>query len=84
LLRGFLSTFPLSRAHTHTHTHAQNSDFDFGVDTLVKYSNQCKFPWLMSNVNLAATHQPLACGLKTHILTWNDIKIGTSAPIDVH
>jgi 2',3'-cyclic-nucleotide 2'-phosphodiesterase (5'-nucleotidase family) len=52
------------------------SDFDFGVDTLVKYSNQCKFPWLMSNVNLSATHQPLASGLKTHFMEWNGVKIG--------
>ncbi|ELR12216.1 Ser/Thr phosphatase family protein [Acanthamoeba castellanii str. Neff] len=53
-----------------------NHDFDFGVDTLVKYSNQCKFPWLMSNVNLSATHQPLASGLKTHLMEWNGVKIG--------
>jgi 2',3'-cyclic-nucleotide 2'-phosphodiesterase (5'-nucleotidase family) len=55
------------------------SDFDFGVDTLVKYSNQCKFPWLMSNVNLSATHQPLASGLKTHLMEWNGVKIGASS-----
>jgi len=53
-----------------------NHDFDFGVDTLVKYSNQCKFPWLMSNVNLGATHQPLASGLKSHLMEWNGVKIG--------
>jgi 2',3'-cyclic-nucleotide 2'-phosphodiesterase (5'-nucleotidase family) len=63
---------------------AFDSDFDFGVDTLVKYSNQCKFPWLMSNVNLSATHQPLASGLKTHLMEWNGVKIGTHTHTHTH
>jgi hypothetical protein len=35
----------------------------------------------MSNVNLSATHQPLASGLKTHLMEWNGVKIGTHTHI---
>jgi 2',3'-cyclic-nucleotide 2'-phosphodiesterase (5'-nucleotidase family) len=32
-----------------------NHDLDFGVETFVKLSGLCKFPWLCSNLKIAGT-----------------------------
>ncbi|KAK3703755.1 hypothetical protein RRG08_040940 [Elysia crispata] len=53
-----------------------NHDFDFGVDHLEEFADQCKFPWLMSNVKDIVNNEPLARGETYVIIDHGGIKIG--------
>ncbi|XP_014661915.1 PREDICTED: mannosylglucosyl-3-phosphoglycerate phosphatase-like isoform X2 [Priapulus caudatus] len=53
-----------------------NHDFDHGVDELVEFTQECHFPWLMSNVFDNDTNKPLADGLLTHVVKWAGKKFG--------
>eukprot|EP00731_Ephydatia_muelleri_P026836 Em0018g936a len=53
-----------------------NHDFDFGIDQLVKVSQQTSFPWLMSNVLDRRTNRPLAEGKRYIVLDWKGTKVG--------
>ena len=53
-----------------------NHDFDFGVENLEKLAEQCKFPWLMSNVVDKSTKQHLASGHETVTVDLAGHKIG--------
>ncbi|CAG5129813.1 unnamed protein product [Candidula unifasciata] len=53
-----------------------NHDFDFGVDHLEDMAEQCKFPWLLSNVNDMVNNEPLAQGQTHAIIEHAGIKIG--------
>eukprot|EP00755_Sulcionema_specki_P022013 Sspe_Gene.75476::Locus_47157_Transcript_1_1_Confidence_1.000_Length_3309::g.75476::m.75476/K01081/E3.1.3.5; 5'-nucleotidase len=46
-----------------------NHDFDFGVDELIKLSEACTFPWIISNVVDNNTGEPAARGKEYHIFT---------------
>ena len=49
---------------------------DFGIDQLVKVSQQTSFPWLMSNVLDRRTNRPLAEGKRYIVLDWKGTKVG--------
>ncbi|XP_059158773.1 mannosylglucosyl-3-phosphoglycerate phosphatase-like [Physella acuta] len=53
-----------------------NHDFDFGVDHLKSFAEQCKFPWLLSNVKDMVNNEPLARGETYVMLEHAGIKIG--------
>ncbi|BFZ13573.1 hypothetical protein BsWGS_16611 [Bradybaena similaris] len=53
-----------------------NHDFDFGVDHLEDVAEQCKFPWLLSNVNDMVNNEPLAQGRPQVVIEHSGIKIG--------
>lgn len=53
-----------------------NHDFDFGVDNLMEFAKQTKFPWLMSNVVDNETGKLLADGEEFRILERAGKKIG--------
>ena len=53
-----------------------NHDFDFGIDHLVKVSQQTRFPWLMSNVLDRRTNRPLAEGRRSLVLDWRGTRVG--------
>lgn len=53
-----------------------NHDFDFGVDNLMDFAKQTKFPWLMSNVIDIETGRLLADGEEYQIMERSGIKIG--------
>ncbi|KAJ1972857.1 hypothetical protein H4R33_007037 [Dimargaris cristalligena] len=53
-----------------------NHDFDFGVDVLEKLSQQCNFPWLLSNVLDAETGDTVAHARRWHLIEHNSLKIG--------
>ena len=49
---------------------------DFGVDHLEEFADQCKFPWLMSNVKDIVNNEPLARGETYVIIDHGGIKVG--------
>ncbi|XP_055892779.1 mannosylglucosyl-3-phosphoglycerate phosphatase-like [Biomphalaria glabrata] len=53
-----------------------NHDFDFGVDHLEDFADQCNFPWLLSNVKDMVNNEPLARGETYVMLEHAGIKIG--------
>eukprot|EP00111_Clytia_hemisphaerica_P020632 TCONS_00060812-protein len=53
-----------------------NHDFDFGVDELIDFKNNTKFPWLMSNVQDKLTQTLLADGVEKVVAEWHGHKIG--------
>ncbi|XP_005099801.1 mannosylglucosyl-3-phosphoglycerate phosphatase [Aplysia californica] len=53
-----------------------NHDFDFGVDHLEEFADQCKFPWLLSNVKDMVNNEPLARGETYLMIEHAGIKIG--------
>ena len=50
---------------------------DFGVDKLVKLSQETKFPWLLSNVFDNLNDKPLAEGKTSHMIEWQGVKVRT-------
>lgn len=48
---------------------------DFGVDTLVRHTEECKFPWLLSNVYDNLTGQILAEGHQLFIIEHQGKKV---------
>ncbi|XP_064466748.1 snake venom 5'-nucleotidase-like isoform X2 [Ornithodoros turicata] len=53
-----------------------NHDFDFGVDNLMDFAKQTKFPWLISNVVDNETGKLLANGEEYQIMERSGKKIG--------
>ncbi|XP_034243359.1 trifunctional nucleotide phosphoesterase protein YfkN isoform X2 [Thrips palmi] len=53
-----------------------NHEFDFGLDVLSQWVARTKFPWLMSNVIDNETGRPLGDGKITHVIDWNNKRIG--------
>lgn len=53
-----------------------NHDFDFGLEVLQKWVEQCKFVWLMSNVIDNETGRPLGNGKISHIVNHNGLRVG--------
>eukprot|EP00795_Rhopilema_esculentum_P001141 gene1141-15487_t len=53
-----------------------NHDFDFGVDELIQFKKQTKFPWLLSNVADDLTDDFLAEGVEKLLLDWQGRKVG--------
>lgn len=53
-----------------------NHDFDFGVDELLEFKKNTKFPWLMSNVEDKLTKTLLADGVEKIVAEWHGRKIG--------
>lgn len=49
---------------------------DFGLDVLSQWVARTKFPWLMSNVIDNETGRPLGDGKITHVIDWNNKRIG--------
>ena len=48
---------------------------DFGVDKIVKLSQETNFPWLLSNVFDNLNNRPLAEGKTSHMIEWNGKKV---------
>lgn len=53
-----------------------NHEFDFGLDVLSQWVARTHFPWLMSNVIDNETGRPLGDGKITHVIEWNNKRIG--------
>ncbi|KAJ1527198.1 hypothetical protein ONE63_008729 [Megalurothrips usitatus] len=53
-----------------------NHEFDFGLDILSQWVSRTNFPWLMSNVIDNETGRPLGDGKITHVIDWNNKRIG--------
>jgi len=53
-----------------------NHDFDFGLHDLEELTQDCNFPWLMSNVWYKPTDSFLARGLEHKIININGVKVG--------
>ena len=48
---------------------------DFGVDELIQFKKQTKFPWLLSNVADDLTDDLLAEGVEKLMLDWHGRKV---------
>jgi 2',3'-cyclic-nucleotide 2'-phosphodiesterase (5'-nucleotidase family) len=46
------------------------------LDNFLALSQQCTFPWLMSNVDEKVTGEPLAGGRRSLLLEWQGVRVG--------
>lgn len=55
---------------------------DFGLEHLIDFTKQTKFPWLLSNAFDKKTSKPLCDGKPTHIIEHCGVKVCSVTKID--